>query len=341
MQFIPYPSIRNSGKDAFVLGCLSPETQWVATHKYHGTNFIVRVGADGSIAFGRRNGFLADDERHYNFREAIKDLDFSGLAASFLARPSVSAVWVYMELYGGGFPGARKDPSAKLVQKGIWYSNVNRVRVFDIFLQTATATADAAPSGVFLGETDPITGTNDVGLWIPFHEARVACEETGIPFVSTRFQGTVADALAWAAAHAADKADVDDGMPDLEANAGEGHVVRSTAGHYLVKVKNPAWSEISKGNPVPVGGGTPSAPSVSEAVVRCSAFYTPARVASVLSKESEADVSMANLPRLAKALRVDGLKDMTPEMAKEAVESKTNRTITALCFRLVRAALMA
>ena len=74
---------------------------------------------------------------------------------------------------------------------------------------------------------------------------------------------------------------------------------------------------------------------------RCSAYFTPARVASVLSKEAEGDVSMANLARLAEAVRADGVKDMPPEVAEEAAVTKTSKAITALCFKLVREALAA
>lgn len=45
-----------------VIGELPPDTPWVATHKYHGTNFMIRLGGDGSVAFGRRNGFLAGSQ---------------------------------------------------------------------------------------------------------------------------------------------------------------------------------------------------------------------------------------------------------------------------------------
>lgn len=45
-----------------IVGSLPADTPWVATHKYHGTNFMIRIGSDGSVAFGRRNGFLTESQ---------------------------------------------------------------------------------------------------------------------------------------------------------------------------------------------------------------------------------------------------------------------------------------
>ena len=347
MAFVPYPSIGHEIKPS--MAAMLPEsTTWIVTHKYHGTNFMVRVGADGQIKYGRRNGFIADGQGHYNYQEAIKGLDFVALATPFFARdpePAAStgdgtpvgpavAVWVYMELYGGSYPGAAKVKGASVVQKGIYYSAANHVKVFDVFVQTAPG-----PDGeTFHGDTDPFTGRSELGYWLPYAEVRARCTDGGIPVVLPVFEGSAADAVAWAKAHAADPAHIEEGMTPIAENGGEGHVVRASVGHFLAKIKNPAWSEISCGKSVASGAGGAVAAG-SEPELRCVAYVTPARAAAVFSKMAESDVSMSNLTALVDALKADAIKDMDDVLKAEATEGKTARTFTSACFKVVREAL--
>jgi hypothetical protein len=82
MSFIPYPSISVSIKPGFIE--TFPPCSWIVTHKYHGTNFMIRIGQDGSVRFGRRNGYLSEGQRHYNHEEAVRILFADFQVSGFL-----------------------------------------------------------------------------------------------------------------------------------------------------------------------------------------------------------------------------------------------------------------
>lgn len=291
-------------------------------------------GGAGTVRFGRRNGWLEAGQGHYNYATAIKGLDFTGLAAGvFESTPTAVAVWVYAELYGGWYPGM--PTAGTKVQKGIHYSNANLVRVFDMFVQEAAAEGD-----VFHGETDVVSGRNDVGFWLTVHDAKARCDAAGVPFVKVCCEGSVEDMVEWARAHATDPADVEPGMPELERNEGEGHVIRASVGHYLVKIKNPAWADIGSGKPA---GSEPSAAAAAatDTLIPFLPYLTPARAAAVFSKEAEDAVDMRNLAALVALFRADAVADMPEELRVAAGEGATAKRLTSLCFTVVREALLA
>jgi len=323
--FIPYPSVENGGYARTRPEAFADTIPWIVTHKYHGANFIVRVGSDDAVTYGRRNGFLKPDEKFNGFQKAIEGLSFEKVAGEFMTTmPPLVAVWIYMELYGGVYPGATKT-GATPVQQGIYYSDVNRVRVFDIFVQTADA------EGVYNGDTDAITGTNELGQWVSFATMTAACARYDIPVVKTSFEGSYEDAFAWAQEHVTDLADAEADMPTIPENVCEGHVVRASTGHYLVKIKGPEWSEFrAAAQKGPLRGKDAAATSADPALQ----FVTPGRVTSVLSKLTD-DERCGNVKTIVGLLIVDVLKDMGSD-APPASRALTNACFTAVNIELRR-----
>ena len=268
---------------------------------------------DGSLAFGRRNGFLSPGEKFCGYEKALEGLDFAGLANRVVIDAggggSALAVYVYMELYGGAYPGAPKT-SATCVQKGVYYSNVNRVVLFDVFVQTApmgaVAAADTEEALEMGEEAEWDTGARAYGVWLPFHTAKAACEALAIPFVQVCFEGTYPAARAWASEHAADPAHADAGMPPLPSNPGEGHVARRVTGHRLLKLKNPAFDDIAHGKTTSNAAGT----TASIAAAAGLEYITPGRVASVFSKLSREELTPRNVRALGALVQADAVADM-------------------------------
>jgi hypothetical protein len=364
MDFVPYPSIPPGWRIYKEGELYADATPWVATHKLHGCNFIVRVARDGSLAYGRRNGFLAAGEKFYNYEAALAGLNFAALASMCIGKEEDAlAVYVYMELYGGMYPGMPAG-EGKCVQRGIYYANTNRVRVFDVFVQTAAMAISAAVSEASSsGEALEVEGAADApdedvaaasvgkdegsgngsdddqarawdrgetrtGRWLPFHVARLACKALDIPFVAACFQGTYAETKEWCIAHAGDEATVDPDMPPLAGNAGEGHVARRVTGHRLLKFKNPAFDEITTGKAGKARtarpGGPPPVPGAE--------YLTLGRAASVLSKVGMEERNIRNLRSLAQLLQQDAAADAGPDFVP-------SKAFLSLCCAVMKAAL--
>lgn len=365
LNFLPYPSITNWNKRRWLLpdvpdvaGACKRESavagKWLVTHKYHGTNLAIKIGADRVVAYGRRNDFLEPSESHYNCRTATKECNFTSLADELFAKyPGAIAVWVYMELYGGGFAGMPSLSSAKLVQTGVYYSNTNVAKAFDVFVQmkqtvksteeivAASAGADGRDGD---GDTDvdhhdPKDDDDDdddthrrVGVWLPFADMAEACGRANIPVVklvheSETFQG----ALDWALEHSADPADTEIGMPLLEtSNSGEGTVVRSAFHHMLCKVKNPKFDEIvGFDRKKPRSAPQPKA-ELSSDILR---VVNEARVASVCSKLSEDSLTPKNLAMIAKLVKEDAWADVPPDVQAEITQNKKQAAaFSSACF---------
>ena len=367
MDFVPYPSIPPGWRIYKEGELYADATPWVATHKLHGANFIVRVARDGSLAYGRRNGFLAPGEKFYNYESAVAGLNFAALANMCIDKEEDAlAVYVYMELYGGMYPGMPAG-EGKCVQRGIYYANTNRVRVFDVFVQTAAAGAvpgeaelaealDVADTVVVADTADAVADTADAvsdadageakdededeqssawdrgetrqGRWLPFHVARLACNAVGIPFVAACFQGAYAETKEWCIAHAGDAAAVDADMPPLAGNAGEGHVARRVTGHRLLKFKNPDFDEITSGK---AGKGRTARPGGPEPVAGAE-YLTLGRAASVLSKVGMEERNIRNLRSLAQLLQQDAAADAGPDFVP-------SKAFVSLCCTTMKAAL--
>ena len=91
--------------------------------------------------------------------------------------PRADVVWVFGELFGGGFPGLETQPGALLVQGGIFYSPRLEFLAFDV------AFAEGKEPGV--------------RNYLSFSELGEVCEVANVGWVPALFKGTKEECLAF------------------------------------------------------------------------------------------------------------------------------------------------
>jgi Rnl2 family RNA ligase len=259
---------------------------WAVTHKLDGTNMSVTIcREDGSVKFGRRNGYLSLDTAFYGSQAVVPPL---ARWASLLEAVPLTAnrVTVFGELYGGGYPHPEVAPSpgSGLVQKGVFYSPQKRFAAFDIRVDNTYMDLPAA-----------------IDIF----------KRYDIPYVVPVLEGSFAAATEWARAHRSDDVDpswyqVD--LPIIPGNAGEGWVVRpvrETTNKYgermMFKIKNPKFGETAP-------EAAPSAPS-SKPEEGTSVLVTAARVSNVLGKELPETLTFKNFAHLVDLVVQDAQKE--------------------------------
>lgn len=302
--FSAYPSISSRVKDfrAWVGDLQATGVVWVATPKFHGTNFSVTVnhsrdkGVEG-VRFGRRNGYLAPTDVFHHYQTVVAKYEWPTLATLL---PDSSTVIVYGELYGGVYGTKVTHP----VQRSVHYDPDVAFVAFDVAVD---------------------------GTMLNFYDARDVCLAAGIPFVPICYRGPAEDVYRWAVAHAEDPAiSLRRDLPALEGNTGEGFVLRPVreavvdGDRVLLKVKSKSFDETCRTGGQPgtatlqvSAGSTGLERLVAEAATthlhKQTAQVPRARVEAVLSKMLPSEVSMGNLPALCAAVVDDVLKDQ-PDM---------------------------
>lgn len=138
--FFPYEKIAESlagwlGDDEPAYRALRG-VPWIATEKIHGANFCV-VTDGAQVRCAKRKAYLDPDEDFFGHRALLERLGPRVLtaAAGVLARdPRVELVFIYGELFGGGYPHAEvgADPAVQPVQTGCWYSPTIELCAFDL-----------------------------------------------------------------------------------------------------------------------------------------------------------------------------------------------------------------
>ncbi|TKD00278.1 RNA ligase family protein [Polyangium fumosum] len=182
--FSPYEKIAESlaaalGDDEAAHRAAS-RAEWIVTEKIHGANFCF-VTEGEEVRCAKRKGLLADDEDFFGHRGVLRRC--AGGVRDVLARvktraPKATSVFVYGELFGGGYPhpDVPPVPGVQPVQTGCWYAPGIEFCAFDVgFVQ------EGGPERVYLDQD----------------EAREACEEAGIPFARPLFRGRYEDAFAY------------------------------------------------------------------------------------------------------------------------------------------------
>ncbi|WP_170319263.1 RNA ligase family protein [Polyangium spumosum] len=184
LSFSPYEKIAESlaaalGDDEAAHRAAS-RVEWIVTEKIHGANFcLVTDGAD--VRCAKRKGLLDEDEDFFGhrgiqtrFAPGVRDL-FARVNAR---EPKATLVFVYGELFGGGYPhpDVPPVPGVSPVQTGCWYAPGIEFCAFDVGLVLAGASERA-----YLDQDD----------------ARMDCEGAGIPFAKPLFRGRYEDALAF------------------------------------------------------------------------------------------------------------------------------------------------
>jgi Rnl2 family RNA ligase len=158
----------------------SSRAEWIVTEKIHGANFCF-VTDGREIRCAKRKAFLAEDEDFFGHRTLLGR--YSSGVLELLARAKereggAAMVFVYGELFGGGYPhpDVPPVPGVEPVQTGCWYSPAVEFCAFDIGVL-----GEGEKERVYLDQAD----------------AARLCEETGIPFARPLFRGSYEDAFAF------------------------------------------------------------------------------------------------------------------------------------------------
>jgi len=126
MRFLTFP------KGAFGEPAADAGDDWVATEKVHGAQVVVGVDESG-VNVGKRKAWLRSDEPFFGWQFLRPVLELAGRNV-YAALGGAGEVWLYGELFGGGYPHAAVSPVPGLVpvQTGIWYAPGLAYAVFDI-----------------------------------------------------------------------------------------------------------------------------------------------------------------------------------------------------------------
>jgi Rnl2 family RNA ligase len=124
-----------------ILQSNSESIEFVALEKIHGTNFsFITDGMD--ISSCRRSAILKPDESFYSSQKILsthkdKILSLFVETKKYIKNKynqDIIQIQLYGELYGGIYPNAGIEiiKDAKIVQKGVYYSNSNEFSAFDL-----------------------------------------------------------------------------------------------------------------------------------------------------------------------------------------------------------------
>ena len=196
----PYPKIASSGPQPAVGG------EWIATEKIHGAQLAIGVDAT-QTRVGKRKAWLSARESFFGWQILRQGLCESARAI-YEAIGGRGALFVYGELFGGGYPHPHVAPVPGLapVQTGIWYTPGLGFRVFDLL----HVEDDGVPC--FLSADQVAAAAEAGGLATPPVLGRGGRAALGA--LPVRFATRVPHAL---------------GLPEIKGNWAEGYVLKPAA----------------------------------------------------------------------------------------------------------------
>lgn len=126
MQFLTFP------KGALGSPAAGAGADWVATEKIHGAQLVLGVDEHG-VNVGKRKAWLRTDEPFFGWQMLRPELELAARRV-YDALGRAGEVWLYGELFGGGYPHPDVAPVPGLVpvQTGIWYAPNLAYALFDI-----------------------------------------------------------------------------------------------------------------------------------------------------------------------------------------------------------------
>lgn len=335
--FRKYPSIENSYRQEWVDRVKLAgykDIKYGITEKIHGSNTQIDYNVKTQeFDYGKRTCSIMPGESCYNVQscfEAIKENVVT--LANYLAptvNGTLATVHVFGEIFGGFYPHSDvpKDNHASKVQKGVYYSNHNQWKAFDI-----AYTVEGDPRTYYLGCED-------------FYLACDAADIDTVPLL------TVANNLDEALAYKNDGQSVvhkSYGLPTLEDNVMEGVVIKPwnadlwLGQHRVIfKNKNEKFAEKSHEKKVNVQKEVPEI--VKKAIDEISAYITENRVNNVISHLGE--VTLEDFGKVLGLSSKDALEDYKKdfgtlnEMEKQE-EKMVTKALQAEMAKVVRKVLM-
>lgn len=274
--------------------------RWIATEKIHGAHFV--VATDGTrVRFGKRKAWLHEDDAFFGWQMLRAELEPQVLALHEALKPA-GPIYVYGELFGGGYPHPDVAPLPLLtpVQTGIAYAPDLRWAAFDV-LEAREEGADTFVAQDVLEDAASMAGLMLVpvlarGSWQEVRRSPVAFE--------SRVPATL-------------------GLPPLAANTAEGYVLKPEAGmpasqRPLVKVKIPEFDELRFG--ASQAFDPHALPPIEVLATLAVAMTTPLRLASARSKVGVEAVAIIEEAVLDVSIDLEAmLPDRMASLAPEAI----------------------
>lgn len=224
MKFIKYPSIENSCRGEFINKIITEgyyNGDWYVTEKVHGSNLSIWVKGK-EIRVAKRTCFIDNDDNFYGFQKLKEGLFLKAREMyNLLGRETVA---IFGEIFGGIYPHpvVTRNPQAKKVQKGVYYSPNNEFFVYDIKVD---------------------------GRFVDFLDMQAVCRHCDILYAKTIFKGSFMECLNY-------KNDFPStiykefGLPEFKDNICEGIVIRPNEARFLynhsrimLKSKNDKFKE--------------------------------------------------------------------------------------------------
>ena len=253
-----YPRIPTAASTEAVGGA------WVATEKIHGANFVVATDGD-SVRFGKRKQWLEDGDAFFGWQLLRARV---GRAARSIhgALSGAELVWVYGELFGGGYPHPEVSdvPGLAPVQTGVWYGPTLEFAVFDVVVERPEHEVE------FMSHDDVVSHCAKVGLITPPVIGRGSRSEL---FALEVHRPTAVPQLL--------------GLPSLPDNIAEGHVLKpaepmAIATRPTVKRKTATFDEARFDASRPFDAN--AFLNLEELTTLAAQLVNPARIASARSK---------------------------------------------------------
>lgn len=178
---------------------------WVVTEKVHGANMSLATSDGQNVTVASRTQTLgaAGYKQFYNCGELAESLfpmvkKLWEEVSKMVENPSIR---VFGELFGGGYPKMPGVPKITRVQKGVEYFNGLGFYAFDLRVNDKLL---------------------DYSIALPL------LKKCGFFAAEALFVGEFEEALQWSRLHNADNSTIGKllGMPDLEINIREGHVLK-------------------------------------------------------------------------------------------------------------------
>jgi Rnl2 family RNA ligase len=297
--------------------------EWVVTEKIHGANFSFWF--DGSsVRCASRGDWLDENANFFNW-QAVRDRCSDTLFRIFAQIKGYVAndlryITVYGELCGGAYPhpDVPRVPSAKKLQKGVYYHPDNQFVAYDITLH--------------YGEHD------DIVHEVQNHDFVYGiCESFGVPHAPVLFRGTFRECAEYANEFDT-KVPQCFGLPKIENNIAEGYVMKPAVpkffwggGRVMLKNKCEKWSEkANERKRAPVDRSEEYVPSEEVLCLldELLAMVTENRLRGVLSKMS--DITDQKFGEIVGNTGRDALNDFLKDYGArfDALDQKDRKYIT-------------
>ena len=336
-NFHKYPSIENTYQEEFINRIRMngyADIKYFITEKIHGSNTQIAYDLrTGEFTYGRRTAPLEDGEKCYNVQSCFDKIKDNVIELAEYLKPSVQAITkselltviVFGEVFGGSYPhkDVPKDNHASRVQKGVFYSNHNQWKAFDVAYTVA-----GSDRLHFLSGFDFFTACGAVGI-------------DTVPLLA------VVNNLDEALAYANNGTSIvykNYDLPELENNIMEGVVIKPWnadiwIGQHRLALKNKSEAYKEKSHEKKIDVQKEYSENVKKALEGISAYITENRVNNVISHEGE--VTVKDIGKIIGLSAKDAVEDFKKEspvwnLLEKAEEKIVTKAIQAQMAALVR-----